>query len=95
MLTNKQKSYLRGLGHNLNHFIRLGSSGISTPFLKEVEEQLKHHELVKVRLTADDQSGFKDHLLSLTSQLNAEVVQSVGHTTLLYRRAKEPKIRLP
>ena len=95
-LTGKQKRFLRGLGNQLKATIFIGRDGITTGVLTSVEQGLAANELVKIKLLegfAGDRHAAADELAAKT---NAELVQVLGKTILLYRRhASEPKINLP
>ena len=48
-LSEKQKKYLRGLGHRLKPTILIGAGGLKNSVIKEFESTIDRHELVKVR----------------------------------------------
>lgn len=84
-LNERQKRHLRRLGHGLKPIVRTGNAGLTDAVLAELDVALRDHELVKVKLVADDRSqrrGYVDQLLEATG---AELVQSIGHTVLVYR----------
>ena len=49
-LSDKQKQYLRGLAHSLKPVVHIGSAGITPGLLTELDRNLEHHELLKVKL---------------------------------------------
>ena len=53
-LSEHQKKYLRGLGHQLKPTIMVGDAGLSESVLAEYESTLDHHELIKVRVRVGD-----------------------------------------
>ena len=53
-LGNAQKRYLRGLAHDLKPVLLVGAKGITDNLVAEADGALAHHELVKVRVVADD-----------------------------------------
>ena len=73
----------------------VGQNGISEAVLKEIETTLDCHELIKIRIRCEDQSELKPLLDSIVQQVNAALVQVVGHTVTLYREGTEAKIKLP
>ncbi len=96
-LTEPRKRHLRRLGHSLKPVVRTGSAGLSEAVLREVEIALTDHELIKVKLVADDRAqrqAFADEVLARTG---AVLVQAVGQVVLLYRPNPERKhpIALP
>lgn len=97
-LTQSQKRYLRGLGHDLHPLVRTGSAGLTDAVLAELERALADHELVKIRLLADDRDQRSRYLEEVLRTTGAELVQRVGHVVLLYRANPEKRrgrIELP
>ncbi|MGH8214291.1 MAG: ribosome assembly RNA-binding protein YhbY [Rhodanobacteraceae bacterium] len=96
MLTASQTRYLRGLAHPLKPVVLLGGKGVTPGVLKELEQALADHELIKVRLSGGDRVTRADELAKLEESSHAETVQTIGHIAVLYRRNDEqPRIALP
>jgi RNA-binding protein len=95
-LTGKQRRHLRALGHPLTPVAHIGKGGLTDAFVEGVDQALRTHELVKLKLldTADlDRHQAADELARRTG---AEVAQVLGYTILLYRPdPDEPRIELP
>lgn len=95
MLNNAQKRQLKGLASTLKTKYQLGKKEISGTVLDMFEKAIVAHELIKIdvmKAVADDKMELA---LDLSSKLNAEIVQVIGNTIVLYRRNKEnPKIQL-
>ncbi|HLI17947.1 MAG TPA: ribosome assembly RNA-binding protein YhbY [Rhodanobacteraceae bacterium] len=95
-LSSSQIRYLRGLAHPLKPVLLLGGKGATAGVLKELEQALDDHELVKVRLTGDDRAARAAELDKLVESSRAETVQTIGHIAVLYRRNDDrPRIALP
>jgi RNA-binding protein len=95
-LTKNQLRFLRGLAHDLKPIIHVGAKGMSDALLGELDAALEHHELVKVKIGAEDRDGRDDIAESLAARSGAETVQRIGHTVTLYRRSSDkPKLELP
>lgn len=90
-LTEQQKHHLRRLGHALKPIVRTGNAGLSEAVLNELDIALRDHELVKVKLIADDREQRRDFIDTIQRRLETEVVQAVGHTALFYRANPEKK----
>jgi len=95
MLTGKQKRYLRGLGHSLKPVITVGKSETSEALLRETDEALAVHELIKVKILESCLLGRDEVAAELAAACKADIAQILGRTILLYKRAREPKIELP
>jgi RNA-binding protein len=95
-LTRTQLRYLRGLAHDLKPVILVGAKGLSENLLAELEGALEHHELVKLRIAAEERDARNALALDIASRVGAETVQRIGHTLSLFRRnAEKPRIALP
>lgn len=95
-LTAAQKRHLRALAHGLKPVILMGAKGLTDALLKELDVALEHHELVKVKLSADDREARDATLDQLANQSQAAIVQRIGNIGVLFRRNKEkPLIVLP
>ncbi len=95
-LSEQQKRHLRALGHRLKPVVRLGASGASEAVLRELDQALEHHELVKVKVRAGDRKTRDALVARLCQATGAALVLRIGHTALLYRpRREEPRILLP
>lgn len=94
-LTSKQKRYLRGLAHKLNPVVMLGNSGLTEAVINETVSRLAHHELIKVRISGANREERSTMSETLARDTASEVVNTIGHITILYRRSEKPQIQLP
>lgn len=95
-LSKPQLTFLRGLAHHLDPIIIIGQNGVSESLVKELNNALNHHELVKVKIAAGEREDRAGIIELLIEQTTSEKVQSIGKTVTLFRRnPKTPKIELP
>lgn len=98
-LSEHQKKYLRGLGHQLKPLIMVGDAGLSESLLAEFESTLDHHELIKVRVRAGDREARDAMIDQLCTYGKAQLIQRIGNVALLYRpnlkKKPEKRIRVP
>ena len=94
-LTGKQVRFLRGLGHHLQPFVMIGKEELSDKVVTATNEALSTHELIKIKLQEGCIIDRKDVATQLAAATDSEIVQVLGKTILLYRRAEEPTIDLP
>ena len=95
-LTSAQTRFLRGQAHDLKALLQIGGKGITPAFLAELEEVLERHELVKVKVGAEDRDTRDALIGELVEATGSALVQRIGHTAVLYRPSKEQrKIVLP
>lgn len=96
-ISESQKKYLRGLGHQLRPVIMIGESGLTEAVANEFEIALTHHELIKVSVRVGDRNERDKIIAALCEQHGAEMAQRIGNMALIYREnpEKKKKIRLP
>ena len=94
-LTNRQKKHLKGLGHSLRPVVMIADQGLKDTVISATEEALDAHELIKVKIRADDREARNDLLRELCDRTAATMVGQIGFTALLFRRnEKKPVIEL-
>lgn len=95
-LSNPQKRYLRGLAHDLKPIVMVGAKGVTAPLIAELELALEQHELVKVKVAAEDRETRDAWITELAEKSAANLVSRIGHTAVLYRRSNDkPLVILP
>ena len=95
MLSGKQKRYLRALANDLNSTFQIGKEGLSDNLIQTVDDALRTHELVKIKLLKTVSDDVDEIIFDLAMNTKSEVVQKIGRVFVLYRKAKETKIILP
>lgn len=95
-LTESQKKFLRGLGHQLKPTIMVGDAGLTDSVLSEFDATIGHHELIKVRVRVGDRHARDATIGDLCTRGRAQLVTRIGNVALVYRRNDDkPKIPLP
>ncbi len=94
-LNRNQTSHLRSLAHKLKPVVIIGGNGLTENIINEIIAQLEHHELIKVRVNAEERDDRKAMIEEICLQCNAALVQSIGHIGVFYKPAKKPTIQLP
>lgn len=84
-LTNAQARFLRGQAHGLKAILQVGGKGISNTLVEEVVNALEHHELIKVKVAAEDRDGRDALVGDLVQRADAALVQRIGNVAILYR----------
>jgi RNA-binding protein len=96
MLTSKQKQFLKGLAHPLSPVVRIGKAGLTPAVINEAKKSLEAHELIKVRIEADDAETCASIADELARAADAALAGTIGKLAILYRaRDEKPKIKLP
>ena len=88
-LTNAQTRFLRGQAHGLKAMLQVGGKGISDALVAEVDGALEHHELIKVKVAAEDREARDAMVEELARRAGAALVQRIGHTVVLFRPSKD------
>ncbi|MGE0324222.1 MAG: ribosome assembly RNA-binding protein YhbY [Polyangiaceae bacterium] len=95
-LSGAQKSYLRGLAHELKPVVQIGHAGITDGVVRQIDDALETHELIKVKLAKESPVEPAEAGEPLEKQLTASLAQRIGRILVLYRpRLKQPTIKLP
>jgi RNA-binding protein len=95
-LTGKQRTYLRGLAHDLNPLLQVGKSGLTAALLEEIGRALDSHELIKLRMLRECPDDADGATTVLEKKLKANVVAKLGNILVLYRRnPMKQRIALP
>ena len=95
-LTKNQIKFLRGKCHQLNPVVMVGQKGITPDVLKELDGALNAHELVKIKIAAEDRDEFQVIMDEICAQDRIERVQVIGRTLTVFRRNTEKQvIQLP
>ncbi|MEJ2690106.1 MAG: ribosome assembly RNA-binding protein YhbY [Deltaproteobacteria bacterium] len=99
VLSSKQIRFLRGLGHHLLPAVMVGREGVTDQVLAALEDSIKAHELVKVKIQQNCAQERSEVAELLAKGAVAAVVQILGKTILLFRPNKdlpaEKAIRFP
>lgn len=96
MLTGKQKRYLRSLAHHLDPIFQVGKAGVNDNLISQLKDALEARELLKVSILQNCDQDKKEVAQELASGTEAELVQLIGKTIVLYKESRENKeIQLP
>jgi len=95
MVNSKQISYLRGLSHSINAVVQIGNKGLSDTVIKEIEENLKAHELIKIQVQVNDKLKRQEFLDLICKTLGTVSVNHIGKQIVVFRANTESKIKLP
>ena len=95
MLNSKQIAYLKSLSHSIHPVVQIGNKGLSDAVMKEIEESLKAHELIKIQVQDNDKSKIKNFLLSICKKLEATSINHIGKQLVIFKANLNSKIKLP
>ncbi len=96
MLDGKQRSYLRSKANKLDTLVHVGKEGINQAVIKQVNETLADHELIKVKILESVGRTTRSCAEELATVTESQVVQTIGGVAVLFRQDDEDsKYRLP
>jgi len=84
-LTPSERKDQRALAHHLDPVVFIGGEGLSGPVVREVDQALNAHGLIKVRVFSDDRTARDAMLAALSEQLGAAAIQHIGKLLVLWR----------
>ena len=88
-LTSSQSRFLRGHAHDLKALLQIGAKGLTPAFLAELDAVLEQHELVKIKIGAEDREARDGMIAEIVDKSGAGLVQRIGHIAVLYRPSKD------
>ncbi len=94
-LTSTQRQFLKSLAHRLQPVVMIGNQGLTAAVLREIEQSLSAHELIKIKGAADDVDTRRAWLEEICTTSKAAPVQQIGKVMVIYRPALVPAITLP
>ncbi len=84
-LTPAQRRALKARAHALHPVVTIGDKGLSPAVLREIDVNLKSHELIKVKVAAEDRGVREDFLSKICTALGAQPVQHIGKILVVFR----------
>jgi RNA-binding protein len=89
MPSSKLRKALRAAGHHLAPAVQIGKEGVTGAVLRQLDEQLLAHELVKVRIGTESPEDRFEAAERLGAAAGARIAQILGRTLLVYRKRPE------
>lgn len=90
-LTSAQIRFLRGQAHELKAMLQVGGKGVTPAVIAEIDGALEIHELIKVKVGAEDRDARDAMVGELSRKVGAALVQRIGHVAILYRPSKDKR----
>jgi len=90
-LSTTERRDLRAQAHHLNPVVSIAGNGLTDSVLKEIDQALKAHELIKIRVYGDDREARLGYLEKICSALGCAPVQSIGKLLVVFRPNPENK----
>jgi RNA-binding protein len=96
-LTPAQRRELKARAHHLDPVVMIGDAGLTPEVVREIDANLKAHELIKVRVLGEDRAARMDLVAAVCRETGASPVQQIGKILVFYRPRpqEEEKARKP
>lgn len=91
MLTGKQKRHLRSLAHHLTPIFQVGKGGTNEHQIRHIQEAIETRELMKISVLNNCDEDPKAIGAELAAGAEAELVQVIGKTIVLYKESTDHK----
>jgi RNA-binding protein len=90
-LNNKAKQQLKTRAHKLRPVVIVGNNGLTETVNIEIDRALTDHELIKMRINAEDRELRRALFAEIAELHGAEIVQQVGKMGVLFRVSDKGK----
>lgn len=95
MTLNKQQiKYLKKEAHQLKSIYQIGKLGITKTFVEQIDQALERHELIKFNILQNSMEEISQATEEIAQELAAHVIQTIGHTAVLYRPSSKEKFQI-
>lgn len=91
MLSKKQVKFLKAKAHHEKSIFQMGKQGLTEEFIIQVDLALNKRELVKFNILQNSMEEVEDVTVEIAAAIGADVVQTIGHTGILYRPSQTAK----
>jgi RNA-binding protein len=88
-ITPVRRRELRAKAHHLHPVVSVGQHGLTPAVIREIDLNLRAHELIKVRVTSEVRDERRAMLERICAELDAAPVQQIGKLLVLWRPAPE------
>lgn len=88
-LTPAERSELRAEAHALSPVVLISEEGLKPSLMKEIDNSLNSHGLIKVRVFGDDREARIAIYETICDKLGAAPVQHIGKLLIMYRPKKD------
>ena len=85
-MNSAQKQELKAKAHHLKAVILVGAKGLTPALVKETDNAIEVHELIKVKLNGIEKEDKLPFINALCAEVRAELVQLLGSIAILYRK---------
>lgn len=88
-ITKLKKLQLKQQAHKLKPIVIIGANGLTNEVHIEIDRGLNDHELMKIRVNANDRDERRAMTSAICEHHQAELITTIGHIIVIYRQRKE------
>ena len=93
MIDKKIRIKLRSLASTIKPIVWVGKDGFTENVLKQINEELFNHELIKISMQENTTPPTEFELTEMAVKLGAEVVTTIGRKIVLYKHSEKKGIK--
>ena len=86
MLNKDQIRQLKAAAHDLKPVVIIGHNELSPAVHNEIDIALKAHELIKIRVNANDKAHRQTMVEEICQHQAATLIGIIGHIAIIYRK---------
>ena len=90
-MKGRERAELRAEAHHLSPTVHIGQHGITPALVASLDDALRTHELVKVKLGNPVDLKPQDAAGEIAASTSSEVIQVIGRTATFYRENPDLK----
>lgn len=84
-LASDRRRSLQARAHAIKPIVWIGAAGLWEGIIHELDQGLKSHELIKVKVSSDERETRDALLEEICERLDAAPVQHIGKVLVIYR----------
>lgn len=85
MISTKERALLKSKSHELKDNVYVGKEGVTDNVIKQIEDNLYAHEMVKIKVQQTSDASAKEIAESMADRVGADIVGVVGSKIILYK----------
>ena len=93
LIDKKTRIKLRSLAMTIKPIIWVGKDGFAEKVLKQIEEELFNHELIKIAVQDNVEMPEEFELTEIAVKLGADVVTVIGRKVVLFKHSEKKNIK--
>jgi RNA-binding protein len=93
MLDKKTRIKLRSIASTIKPIVWVGKDGFTENVLKQIDEELFNHELIKIAVQESIEIPSENELTEIAVKLGADVVTVIGRKIVLFKHSEKKGIK--